>query len=134
MVGGDKLSLDICSDYSETSALYLKSMGVDMGDGEESPAHDWVIVDIQNISYKDPNASDGANGSDNGSDNGDNGDMGSNDCSADNNKVLSEDGDCSCMPGYTIDETDSNGACIKDNTMLYLGIGGAVVLGILLLK
>ena len=52
-------------------------------------------------------------------------------CSATNNKVLSDSGDCSCMPGYTIDESDSTGPCIKDNTFLYMGIGAAL-LGIVL--
>ena len=121
MVGGDKLSLDICSDYSGTSALYLKSMGVNMGDGEESPAHDWVIVDIQNISYKDPNTSDDANGSDNG-------------CEQDNTEP-GDDGNCVCVSGYILDtdeNSDTYNECIKSNTMIYVGVGGAILVGLLL--
>ena len=109
MVGGDKLSLDICSDYEGTSALYLKSMGVDVGDGEEVPAHDWVIVDIQNISYKGPN--------------------GSNDDDDDDDDVHSAD-NSDCLDT----ETCSDGFCVEksNNTLLYIGIGGAALLGIVL--
>ena len=51
MVGGDKLSMDICDDYSSTAQFHLTSKGVDVGDGDEADFNDWAIVDIQNIKY-----------------------------------------------------------------------------------
>lgn len=63
MVGGDKLSLDICSDYSGTKNFYLTTYGTSVGDGDEADMDDWAIVDIQNISYKGA-SSDGDNSGD----------------------------------------------------------------------
>lgn len=52
MVGGDKLSIDVCSDYSGTKNFYLKTKGTSVGDGNEADFDDTVWVDIQNIAYE----------------------------------------------------------------------------------
>ena len=51
LVGGDKLSIDVCSDWQGTKNFYLKTKGQYVGDGDEANFDDWVIVDIQNIVY-----------------------------------------------------------------------------------
>ena len=51
MEGGDKLSMDICDDYSSTAQFYITSKGVSIDDGSPADFNDWAIVDIQNIKY-----------------------------------------------------------------------------------
>ena len=53
MEGGDKLSLDICDDYSTTAQFYITSKGVSIDDGSPADFDDWTIVDLQNVWYKE---------------------------------------------------------------------------------
>jgi len=115
MKGGDKLSVDIDGDWAGIANFFLSVQGATCHHDSTNFLSDECFIELLEV-YTDGSSDNGGNG-----------------CSADNNKVLSDDGDCSCMPGYTIDENDATGPCVKDNTMLYVGIGGAILVGLLLL-
>ena len=111
MKGGDKLSVDIDGEWPSIANFYLSVQGVTCHHDSTNFLSDECFIELLEV-YTDGSGDD---------------------CSAINNKVLSDDGDCSCMPGYTINKNDPSGACIKDNTMIYVGIGGAILVGLLFL-
>ena len=113
MKGGDKLSVDIDGEWAGIANFYLSVQGQDALHESSALLSDECFIELLEV-YAD------------GSDNG---------CEQDNTEP-GDDGNCVCVSGYRFDmdmESDTWNECIKDNTMIYVGVGGAILVGLLLL-
>jgi len=112
MKGGDKLSVDIDGEWAGIANFYLSVQGQDALHESSALLSDECFIELLEV-YAD------------GSDNG---------CSADNTE-MNDGGDCVCVSGYILDtdeNSDTYNECIKSNTMIYVGVGGAILVGLLL--